>query len=299
VAVHKRAYRPYDGPLTAERWRFLVILRYALGQIFASRFFVAFLIVSFVPILVQGAMIYIANSEAARTLLGINSTTPASWIRPDYFLGALTLQGSFAFFLTAWVAPTLVSPDLVNGALPLYLSRPLSRGEYVLGKMMVLLVLLSLVTWLPLLLLFGLQAGLAEGWLIPNLRIAFALVIGSWIWISVLTLVGLALSACIRWRIVATGGLFAVFFMGTAFGEMWANVLLNPWGRLGNLTYLIAVVWRDLFGIVARRSVARNMLDDRRLLDLPPYVAWMGLVAICALCLWLLHRRLQAREVVA
>jgi ABC-2 type transport system permease protein len=299
VAVHKRAYRPYEGPLTRERWRFLVILRYALRDMFASRFFLGFLIVSLVPILGQGAAIYVANSPAARSLLGMMETGNVQWIRPEFFLAALTAQGFFAFFLTSWVAPTLVSPDLVNGALPLYLSRPLSRGEYVLGKMTVLLVLLSLVTWLPLLLLFSLQAGLAEGWLLPNLRIAFALFTGSWIWISVLTLVGLALSACIRWRIVATGALFAIFFMGTAFGEMWVGVLRNPWGRLMNLSYLIAVVWRDLFGIVSRRSLAREMLDDKRLVDLPPYAAWLSLVAICLVCLFLLHRRLQAREVVA
>ena len=41
----------------------------------------------------------------------------------------------------AFIGPGQVSPDLANNALPLYLARPFSRVEYVLGKMSVLLVL--------------------------------------------------------------------------------------------------------------------------------------------------------------
>ena len=51
-----------------------------------------------------------------------------------------------------------MSPDLRNNGLPLYLSRPFSRTEYVLGKMSVLLILLSAITWVPGLLLFLFQA---------------------------------------------------------------------------------------------------------------------------------------------
>src|SRR5258707_13066390 len=50
--------------------------------------------------------------------------------------------------------PPLVSRDLRNNALPLYLCRPFTRTEDVLGKMSVLLILLSAITWIPQLLLF-------------------------------------------------------------------------------------------------------------------------------------------------
>ena len=54
-----------------------------------------------------------------------------------------------ALFLAAFVGPGQVSPDLANNALSLYLARPFSRAEYVLGKMSVLVILLSLMTWVP------------------------------------------------------------------------------------------------------------------------------------------------------
>src|SRR6185503_10231794 len=184
--------------------------------------------------------------------------------KPDFFFAILTFQGGLAFLLTAWVAPVLISPDLLNGALPLYLSRPLTRVEYVLGKATVLLTLLSAITWAPMLVLFALEAGLAaDGWGPANVRIAAAVCAGSWVWILVLTLLGLAISAWIRWRVVASGALAGVFFMGAAFGEMWREVLHGPWGRLANLYYLVGLVWRSLFGLFTSRSMAQEMFNER------------------------------------
>lgn len=297
MAVHKRAYRPYEGPLTSERWRFLVLPRYGLLELFESRLLTVLCVLCFVPILIAASAIYIAYSPAARALLEI--TSASDFVRkPDFFFATLTFQGGLAFLLTAWVAPVLVSPDLVNGALPLYLSRPLTRAEYVLGKATVLLTLLSAITWVPGLVLFALEAGLAEGWGTANVRIAAAVFAGSWVWILVLTLLGLAISSWIRWRVVASAALAGVFFMGAAFGEMWREVLHGPWGRLANLYYLVGLVWRSLFGLFTSRSMAQEMFNESGR-DLPTWAAWAGLAAAAALSVWLLERRLRAREVVS
>jgi len=295
VAVYKRSYRPYAGPLTSERWRFLVVPRYALQELVESRVLMAFVVLCLFPFLTEACVIYVANFPAARALLQVSGSPDT--IRTEFFAAALAVQGILAFILAAWVAPVLVSPDLVNGALPLYLSRPFSRAEYVLGKAVALFALLSVVTWVPVLVLFALQAGLAEsGWLFTHLRVAWATLLGSWIWIAVLALLGLSLSAWIRWRLVASTALFAVFFMGFAFGEVWRAVLRDPWGRLANLPYLIGVVGIDLFGIAPPPAVDR---EAQALAELPTWAAWAGLVATCAVCLWLLDRRLRAREVVS
>ena len=298
MAVHKRAYRPYEGPLTAERARFLVLPRYGLLELFESRLLTVFCVLCFVPILIAASAIYIAYSPAARALLEMSSA-PDYVRKPDFFFAILTFQGGLAFLLTAWVAPVLISPDLVNGALPLYLSRPLTRVEYVLGKATVLLTLLSAITWAPMLVLFALEAGLAaDGWGPANVRIAAAVCAGSWVWILVLTLLGLAISAWIRWRVVASGALAGVFFMGAAFGEMWREVLNTSWGRLTNLYYLVGLVWRSLFGLFTDRSMAQEMLNERSR-DLPTWAAWAGLAAAVTLSVWVLERRLRAREVVS
>jgi ABC-2 type transport system permease protein len=301
VAVHRRAYRPYEGPLTAERWRFLVLPRYGLLELFESRALTAFFVLCFVPFLIEASAVYVSHSAAARALLQLSPAAAGDLevARPEFFMGTLIFQGALAFLLTAWVAPVLVSPDLVNGALPLFLSRPFSRAEYVLGKASVLALLLSLITWVPGLVLFALEAGLTEGWGMGHLRIVGALFAGAWVWILVLTLVGLALSAWIRWRIVASGALAGVFFMGSAFGEMWKEILGNPWGRVTNLSYLIGLVWRDLFGVFEGRQMSHEMFNDGPGRDLPTWAAWAGLSVAAGLCVWILDRRLRAREVVS
>src|SRR6478752_805599 len=78
------------------------------------------------------------------------------------------------------------SSALANNALALYLARPFSRTEYVIGKMSVLLILLSLMTWVPGLLLFLLQ-GYLEGWpwMYDNVRFAAGIFFGAWIWILI------------------------------------------------------------------------------------------------------------------
>jgi len=72
------------------------------------------------------------------------------------------VQGALAYLLTAFVAKPGFA-GFANGAMPLYFSRPFSRTEYVAGKIGVLLVLLSLITWIPGLVLFAIQASIA-GW---------------------------------------------------------------------------------------------------------------------------------------
>jgi ABC-2 type transport system permease protein len=295
MAVHKRAYRPYEGPLTPERSRFLVLTRYSLRELFESRVLLSFFVFCLMPFLVELAIVYVVNSAPARAMLGIDRDPQA--IQREFFLLVLGIQSMLAFLLTAWVAPVLVSPDLVNGALPLYLSRPFSRAEYVAGKAVALVALLSAITWVPVLTLFTVQASLAgREWLWANVRLSWATLVGSLLWIAVLTLLGLALSACIRWRLVASAALIAVFFMGSAFGEMWREVLRNSWGRMANLYYLVGIVWRDLFGI-APNTVVRETLRGRPVDDVPTWAATVALLATCALSLWLLNLRLRAREV--
>ena len=237
MAVYKRAYRPYDGPLTAERCALPGAARATRSRSsFESRVLLAFLVLCFVPFLVGAGGRSTWRTARPRARCSASRRAGPTPMHPRVLRWrALTFQGVLAFFLTAWVAPVLVSPDLVNGALPLYLSRPFSRAEYVLGKAAVLVALLSVD---------HLGAGPASS--SPpgrpraerlarrrNLRVAWATLVGAWIWIAVLTLLGLALSAWIRWRLVASAALFGVFFMGSAFGEMWREVLRDLLGPAG------------------------------------------------------------------
>ena len=104
-------------------------------------------------------LIYLAHSASFLEEMRI----PNGMLSIDnrFFFNFMSVQGVFAFLLTAFAGPGLISPDLANGALPLYFCRPFSRAEYVLGKSSVLAILLSQITWMPGLILFVMQASLA------------------------------------------------------------------------------------------------------------------------------------------
>jgi ABC-2 type transport system permease protein len=302
MAVHRRAYRPLAQAELTPRWsRFLVLPRFAAQGWRGSRLLTAFLMMCLLPPMVAAIIIYVFNNPLAQGLLGLGGGTSTWNFRIDgqFFAWMANIQGSLAFLLVGWVGPGLVAPDLTNNALPLYLSRPFSRAEYVLGRVTTLLLLGSVITWVPNLLLFALQAGLAGGgWWHQNLFIAWGIVAGSLIWLLLLALLALALSAWVRWRIIATGLYVGLFFVTAGMGQAFNEVLRTYWGKLLNLGYVITTVWKDLFDVVVTERQRRGQVGDPTKLDIPPGYCWLVLLAVAGLCLLLLSRRLRAREVV-
>ena len=157
MAVYELTYKQYLGKLTPEWSRFLVIPRHAFRDVFKSKLFTAFFVFCFVPLLVEAILIYLHHNVNALAILQVNVRELLP-IDASFFQTFVNIQDGFAFFVTLLVGPPLVARDVRNNALPLYLCRPFSRAEYVLGKMSVLMILLSAMTWVPQLLLFAFQS---------------------------------------------------------------------------------------------------------------------------------------------
>jgi ABC-type transport system involved in multi-copper enzyme maturation permease subunit len=292
MAVYKRRYNPYTGSLSPEWSRFFVLTRYALADLFKSRFFVLLLVLSLVPILLSAVYIFIANNKTVQLLMQLRSADLFS-VETQYFVVIMIAQTQAAFLLNCWVGPVLIAGDLTNGALPLFLSRPFSRTDYVLGKLAVLGLLLSAVTWVPCLLLFSLQAGLArDGWIWSHLWMVVPILLCSAIWILMLSLLSLAVSAWVKLRIVATGVIFISFFIPAGLGEMFNSIMGTYWGRLLNFTYLFRLIlakgFRERTGLLG--SLGSN--------EIPVPAAWGILIFVCLLSLVILNARLRAREAV-
>jgi ABC-2 type transport system permease protein len=284
MAVYKRTYHGYAGSLTETWSRFLVLFRYSRRNMFRSKFLTAFFVLCFFFPLLCLLGIYANDHLTAFSFL--QRSGPLFKIDGKFFLIFLAVQCSLAFILTAFIGPGLISPDLANGALTLYLCRPLSRVEYVCGKMSVLAIVLSWVTWIPGLILFFVQASLSGwDWMIHNFWIATGILLGSWIWILSIALLALALSAWVRWRIAAGALLLAVLFLGAGFAEAINHTLQTQHGYLINVSKLASIIWQDL-------------LHDSGDRALPAGEAWFGLLAFAGLSLYLLMKKIRANEVV-
>lgn len=308
MAVYEHLYGAYEGEAHSAWSRFLVIPRYALREVFKSKLFTTIFILCFIYPLIAAILVYLHHNANALALLQINVRELLP-IDASFFQTFLQVQGAFAFILTVLVAPPLISRDLANNALPLYLCRPLSRIEYVLGKMAVVVYLLSLVTWVPGLLIFFFQASLGGfGWLLANLWMIWAIFFGSMAWIVLLSLIALAVSSLVRWRVVASGAMLGLFFVPSAFGEIVNNLFLTRAGNLISLWATMNSSWRGLFGLFERQTGAirgtvtnpiyQEQFFDIVLLEPPLWASWLVLVLVCAVCVWVLARKVRAYEVI-
>ena len=295
MAVYKRTYTSYSGPLTPERWRFTILPRYALSTVLNSRFYLAAFFLALVPHLIALLLIYLISHIDALRALNIDASE-LQFIAVDggFFYNLFLVETFISFFMVALLGPGLISPDLSNNALPLYLSRPFSRAEYVIGKLSVLLAVTSAITWIPGLILFLVQTSLAGlSWSWDNARLVSGILVGSWMWTLTISLMALALSAWVKWKPIAAAALFGVFFVTAGFGTISNLLLETRWGTLLNLGAAMRMIWRWLF---LQESVYRVMIP--RLEFMPAWTGLLSLIAVCVISLFLLNWKIRPAQVV-
>lgn len=292
MSVFKRTYRPFSGTPTTRGARFGVLVRYSLSDIWSSRITNVLFVACLVPVLITMAMIYIVNNDAVRMLLSSGGVGPAPNIvmNERYFLVVMSVQCWMALALTAWIGPRLVSLDFSNNALPIILSHPISRLEYVVAKFTVLFGFLSVVTWVPMLYLFGFQSFMStKPWAGEHIHIATGSFIGCVIWIILLSFLALAVSSWVRWRVVATGMIFAAMFVPAGVGGTFNGVMRTHWGNLINIPYMIFSLWQRFLHVPLFRMEREQ---------LPTSAMLFSLAAMCIVCAMALNARVRAREVV-
>jgi ABC-type transport system involved in multi-copper enzyme maturation permease subunit len=298
MAVYEHSYRRYAGPLTPDWSRFLIIPRHAYRDIFKSKLFTAFFVACFLPLLLEAILIYLHHNVNALAILKVDVRGLLP-IDATFFEAFVGVQGGFAFLITLLVGPPLVARDLRNNALPLYLCRPFSRAEYVFGKMSVVLILLSTITWIPGLIMFLFQAYLEGfGWFKDNLVLANAIFLSSLAWILLLTLLSQTISALVKWRMAASAALLAVYLIPTAFSEVINQMFATRWGHIISIDALRRSVTAGLFGTFEPSSRQISFTGEQISSEPALWCSWFALFLVCAICLAILSRRVKAYEVV-
>jgi ABC-2 type transport system permease protein len=249
MAVYKRGYQRYQGP-TGSRWdRFMVLPRFAWQRLFQQRLILLLIIISLIWPLLCAAFIYLSNhldliSQAAPQFKEFIKANE------NFFRIFMKVQAYFSIFLAAFTGPGLIAPDLTNNALPLYFSRPLPRADYALARLTTMLGMLSTITWIPGLLLFGMQAGMAGGsWFRVNWKIGMGILAGFALWILLVSLVALAASAYARVKVVAGGLVLGFFFILSGVALMINGVFRATWGFALNPTWATNRVWYAMLNV--------------------------------------------------
>ena len=278
MPIHDQGYRRYGGGRTPHGRAWWIIARAQLLTALKFRPFVVLLLFSFVPFVARGVQIYLASSFQQVSMLAATAQT---------FREFLDQQGLFVFLVTIALGGAIADDRRAN-ALQLYLSKPLTRVEYVLGRMMPALICLLGVTLLPAMLLLLLQVAFSgsTAFLRQNLFLLPAITLVSLTQALLSSCTVLALSSLSKSRrFVAVMYAGIIFFTTAMYQVLRAITGSRAWA---------AISPGDMMDVVAD-----SVFRIRSTPPVPVSVAVMVIVLLIAGSLWILERRVRAVEIVA
>lgn len=280
MPIHDQSYRRYGGRRENARSAWTVIASAGIRSFSARRVLLLVLIVAWIPFIVRLVQFYIAaNFAQTAPMLGPSTQT---------FRDFLEQQNFFVFLVTIYVGSGLIALDRRANALQIYLSKPLTRLDYIAGKMAILIVFLLLVTFLPALLLLVGQILLSGSFAFAraNLYLFPAITLFSLIEVLVVAFAMTALSSLTTSsRYVAVMFAVAMFFTDAIFAT------------LRGITGSTAVSWVSFTASLTQLGDVIFRLPPRY--DTPVVVSLIVIAGLMAVSLSVLERRVRGVEVVA
>lgn len=290
MPIHTQDYRHWHGTLKPRNYTRWWIITKAELKLLAQRKFVR-LIVAIPPLIyvfVHAILIYIINQVPGATLpFNIDSGFFQNFLFRILSINLPPIPSTFLIALIAIFGGSgLIANDLKNNALSLYLSKPISWVDYLIGKFAVVGILLACLTLIPGLLLFLEHLLLTdtpffkENYWLPLSIIAYSVIII--ISVSLLMLLFSSLTSNPRY---ATIGFCAVWFGTPVIYEVLKEItrtskvaLVSLWANYDRLGTI-------LFGNSPNYAVHW-------------FWALLILVALVVLCLLVLRYRIRAVEIV-
>src|SRR5437868_6647822 len=242
MPIHDQGYRRYGGDKAPRGQAWMVIARNGIRHMLGKRAFLGLLLISWFPFFVRAVQIYAATNLPQAAFL---APTPAMFRQ---FLGQ---QEVFLFFVTVYAGAGLIANDRRANALQIYLSKPLTRAEYIFGKLAILMIFLSLVTWLPAIVLLIVQISFAGNFtfLAKNLFLFPAITVFSFISVTMVAAAMLALSSLSN-SSRCVGILYAavIFFTQAIYGVVYAATRSSAMSWISfsaNLSQIGDVIFRQ------------------------------------------------------
>jgi ABC-2 type transport system permease protein len=271
MPIHDQGYRRYGGQRTPSAEAWAVIARAGIRTAFAKRAFLGLLLVSWFPFFVRAVQIYAAANLPQAAFLAPTAET---------FRQFLDQQEIFVFFVTVYVGAGSIANDRRANALQIYLSKPLTRAQYVFGKLAVLMTFLLIVTWVPAIVLLLVQAAFAGNltFVTNNLFLFPAITVFSFLQVAVVAVTMLALSSLSKSsRFVGIMFAAIVFFTQAIYGVLYAVTRSSSlsWisvsadiAQLGNVIFRLPpqyeTPWMVSLGIVVGLVVASGLILEKR-----------------------------------
>jgi len=278
MPIHDQGYRRYGGDRARGR-AWLVILATGIRAMLGNRRWIVLMVASWIQFLVRAVQFYLAANFSQAGML---SPTAATF--RDFF----DKQDIFVFIMTVTLGSSLIAQDRRANALQIYLSKPLTRAEYIFGKLGILVTFLLLITWVPAILLLVVEVVFAgnftflraNAYLFPAITV-FALVEVVMVSTSMLALSSLSTNS----RFVGILYTALIFFSNALYGVLRAvtGSSMVSWISFGNN---LAQIGDLIFRVPLRYQT-------------PWPIALVMIIVLVGVSAFILERRVRGVEIVA
>jgi ABC-2 type transport system permease protein len=288
--IRDRGYTPYAGVYTPPGRRWSLIARRMLRLQMPQWWVILILVGALLRLLIGGAALWFRAKVSAMAQQGVPMGGPEVSI-----VGVLvdaTGTMLLAFLLALFAGGGAVADDARAGAFQFYFARPVTKAQYLVGKLVPLLTMVGFVTIVPGVLLALLRLALlpTASEVAHNLYLLPAALDVGVLEALALATPALAISASSRRRGYVQGAYATAFLLPWILGGIFVRVTRSPWPALLSIPAHLDSVAHWLFRIPPA-------LEDPPLL--PHWLSLGVLVAIAAVSLAYLRRQLDAVEVVA
>ena len=285
MPIYEQGYQRWTGELQERPLRWWPIVRQGVMQFLPQRKYLLLLGFAWIQKIFGGVTLY-GMLKGGDLLEGVLGTRVD--VGPKFFWDNLEQSMIWVVIFTIMVGSDLIAADRRGRALQLYFSKPITRNDYILGKLGVIATFLSIAVWVPMLLLwlFAIMlqptgAYFGEIWFVPLVSTFFCVLL-----ISTAGLIMLAVSAtaqrsvfiAVTWIILFGYGFVPVIELVKAITGVDSWGLLSMQGNLGR----VGSWW---FGV--------GDFDG-----LHPGLALLALVAANVACYVWLRRKIEPVEVV-
>jgi len=278
MPIHDQSYRHYGGGRAMPGRSWTVIAWAGIRTMIRKRAFLGLMMFALAPFLVRAVQMWFSSNYPQAAILNPTAET---------FRQFLEQQDFFVFIITVYVGAGLIANDRRANALQIYLSKPLMRSEYIIGKLAILFTFLTLVTFVPAILLLLLKV-MFDGnftFLKNNLFLIPAITIGAFLQIALASFTMLALSSLSKSaRYVGILYVGITFFTTAIYGALYAITGSSrvSWISIGaNVAQVVDVVFR----LKPRYAT-------------PWQVSLLVIVALVVISISVLERRVRGVEVV-
>ena len=277
--IHDQGYRRYGGGRAPRGRAWAVIAASGIRTFFGKRAFLGLLLLSWGQFFVRTVQIYLAANLPQATVLAPT---------PETFWQFFDFQQLFVFVVTVYVGAGLIANDRRANALQIYLSKPLTRADYVFGKLAILMAFLLLITWVPAIMLLMVQVLFAGNFIFvrSHAYLVPAITLFSFIEVVTFSTTMLALSSLsTSSRYVGVLYAMVIFFTRALF-----NVLRFVTGA-STMSWMAFTVNLELAGSAIFRLPPRY--------DTPLPVSLLTIVVLVVVSAFVLDRRVRGVEIVA